>query len=249
MTQPHNGEINVAAILAELQDRIRAQATPSGSTDALTRAELRVLHDALHEVELTRVISAHWPIVGVGLVGRFGAALQKITRRILRWYINPIVEQQNAFNDAALRAMRLMIDVFAEQIAALPPPPAQPPMAPRTAVPIDTQNAAHIQATLADAEPPFNMWENTVRVDEAVRAQRAIVHAHWPLPADTPLDHLANVIHKLQRRLLQWYINPITTNMNAANSAVHRSLVHMATYLVALRVAQPLHHIRTRHES
>jgi hypothetical protein len=249
MTQPRHGDIDVAAILAELRTRIAANSTQSGSTNTLTRAELRVLHEALHEVELTRVISAHWPIVGVGLVGRIVAALQKITRRVLRWYINPIVEQQNAFNDAALRAMRLMIEVFEEQTAALPPPPEQPPMAPRTTFPVDSTSAAQVQATLAAAEPPFNMWENTLRVDEDTRAHIATLHAHWPLPADTAIDHVANAVHKLQRRLLQWYITPVTAHMNAANRAIHRSLVHMATYMVALRVAQPLHHIRTRHES
>ena len=249
MTQPQHGTIDVAAIMAELQDRIRANTTHAGNTDALTRAELRVLHEALHEVELTRVISAHWPIQGVGLVGRVIAAAQKIIRRMLRWYINPIVEQQNAFNDATLRAMRLMIDVFEEQTAALPPPPQTPPMAPRTTMTVDSTNAAQIQTILANSEPAFDMWENNLRVDEEERAQIAKVHAHWPLPADRPIDYVANALHKVQRRLLQWYINPVTANMNAANRALHRSLVHMATYMVALRVAQPLHHIRTRHET
>lgn len=249
MTQPAHTDIDVAAILAELQRRIHTNATQPGSTSALTREELRVLHEALHEVELTRVISAHWPIQGVGFVGRVVAALQKITRRLLRWYINPIVEQQNAFNDATLRAMRLMIDVFAEQTAALPPPPQTPPMPPTSNRAITAETAAQAQADRAANEPHFDMWENDLRVDEAQRAHIAKVHAHWPLPVDRPRDHLANFVHKLQRRLLQWYINPVTQHMNTCNRSLHVSLVYMATYMVALRVAQPLDHIRTRHDA
>ena len=249
MTQPAHTDIDVAALLAELQRRIHTNATQSGSTSALTSEELRVLHEALHEVELTRVISAHWPIQGVGFVGRVVAALQKITRRLLRWYINPIVEQQNAFNDATLRAMRLMIDVFAEQTAALPPPPQTPPMPLTNERAITAETAAQAQADRAAKEPHFDMWENDLRVDEAQRAHIANVHAHWPLPVDRPRDDLANFVHKLQRRVLQWYINPVTHHMNTCNRAIHISLVHMATYMVAVRVAQPLDHIRTRHDA
>ncbi len=249
MTQPPRTEIDVATLLSELESRIRTNTTQTGTTDALTPEELRVLHEALHEVELTRVISAHWLIQGIGVVGRITAALQKITRRLLRWYINPIVEQQNAFNDAALRAMRLMIDVFEEQTASLPPPPVAPRMAPRTTAAITPDNAASIQATLASSEPTFDMWENDLRVVEAARAHIFHVHAHWPLPVERPTDSIANIVHKLQRRLLQWYINPVTANMNTCNRAMHTGLVHIATYLVALRVAPPLHHIRTRHDA
>ncbi len=35
-------------------------------------------------------------------------------RRYLRWYINPIVEQQNAYNDAVARTLRLLADAYAE---------------------------------------------------------------------------------------------------------------------------------------
>ncbi len=47
-------------------------------------------------------VSAHLPLTGTG---RLGAALglgRKATRFLLRWYINPIVEQQNGFNAALL---------------------------------------------------------------------------------------------------------------------------------------------------
>ena len=48
------------------------------------------------------VVNAHLPLTAAG---RLGAALglgRKATRFLLRWYINPIVEQQNHFNAALL---------------------------------------------------------------------------------------------------------------------------------------------------
>lgn len=54
------------------------------------------------EAERWAEVSAHSP---VGANGRLGAALgisQRVVRYLLRWYINPIVEQQNHFNGAVL---------------------------------------------------------------------------------------------------------------------------------------------------
>lgn len=51
-------------------------------------------------------VSAHWGIVSsVPVVGRFVVLTKRALRIGLRWYINPIVEQQNAFNDAAVRSL------------------------------------------------------------------------------------------------------------------------------------------------
>ncbi len=104
MTNPTPEQsIDVAAVIAELRHQlIPADATASSH---IAQSELQVLHEALHEMEMTRVISAHLPIQGHGLVGRVIALSQKIIRRLLRWYINPIVEQQNAFNDATLHTL------------------------------------------------------------------------------------------------------------------------------------------------
>ena len=54
------------------------------------------------EAERWATVSDHLP---VGWDGRLGAALgasRKVARYLLRWYINPIVEQQNHFNAALL---------------------------------------------------------------------------------------------------------------------------------------------------
>lgn len=51
-------------------------------------------------------ISAHLPVTWeVPIVGRWVALAKRVMRLGLRWYINPIVEQQNAFNDAVVRAL------------------------------------------------------------------------------------------------------------------------------------------------
>jgi hypothetical protein len=61
---------------------------------------------AVDEVQRYAMVSAHWgiaselPVVG-GLLVMFRRAL----RILLRWYINPIVEQQNLFNQATVRAL------------------------------------------------------------------------------------------------------------------------------------------------
>ncbi len=51
-------------------------------------------------------ISAHLPVTwSTPVVGRFLAIAKRGTRILLRWYINPIVEQQNYFNDAVVKAI------------------------------------------------------------------------------------------------------------------------------------------------
>jgi GT2 family glycosyltransferase len=62
--------------------------------------------------KLNARVEPHWPIAyphwPPGLWPKVMAAAQKVTRRLLRWYINPIVEQQNAINSAYLRALELL---------------------------------------------------------------------------------------------------------------------------------------------
>ncbi len=46
-----------------------------------------------------------WPVMSRHPIHQATALAQKITRRLLRWYINPIVDQQNQFNEAAADAL------------------------------------------------------------------------------------------------------------------------------------------------
>lgn len=56
-----------------------------------------------------------WPNWPPGLVAKLKAALQKVVRRALQWYIDPIVQQQNQFNQATLQA----VATLAQEVAAL----------------------------------------------------------------------------------------------------------------------------------
>ena len=83
--------------------RARAAAEPRARFPDL---ELRALAPQLR---LRQAVNAHWPLPATTLPQRAIALANKLVRRYLRWYINPIVEQQNAANAAitAWRAPRL----------------------------------------------------------------------------------------------------------------------------------------------
>lgn len=75
----------------------RQASRPPGDLDAG-----RLIDDA---ARLSRV-GAHWGIVSSWPVaGRLEVLWKRVIRIMLRWYINPIVEQQNDFNSAVLRAL------------------------------------------------------------------------------------------------------------------------------------------------
>jgi hypothetical protein len=60
----------------------------------------------LDDVARLARVSAHWGIASnTPLVGPLLVYWRRMLRILLRWYINPIVEQQNAFNQAVSRAM------------------------------------------------------------------------------------------------------------------------------------------------
>jgi 2-polyprenyl-3-methyl-5-hydroxy-6-metoxy-1,4-benzoquinol methylase len=90
------------AILADLQAEIRRHRSTLGDA---SQAET----DLLAEVRSHQIVNSHlpigWPVMPQGLMPKITAYAQKIVRRLLRWYINPVVEQQNAFNRAAADLM------------------------------------------------------------------------------------------------------------------------------------------------
>lgn len=117
--------LDVAAIVEQIRREVRrrrerlqeANIQPwSGTFDELELAR------SLEEVRATQGVSAHWPIVWKTPLQAFFALIQRFTRRFLRWYINPIVEQQNACNAAVERTLTLLVAANArlrEEIVAL----------------------------------------------------------------------------------------------------------------------------------
>jgi len=104
----HESEVSTATILSELREQVkerRARFTYSNADDphALNLAELRKSADAVND---TWFVSAHLPVTwDLPVVGRLGSYTKRLVRILLRWYINPIVEQQNRFNSAVARAI------------------------------------------------------------------------------------------------------------------------------------------------
>jgi hypothetical protein len=99
---------DTAAILADLREQVRERRARFSISDpsdphALNLAELRRSVEAVND---TWFVSAHLPITwDLPLVGRAGSYIKRTVRVLLRWYINPIVEQQNRFNSSVARAV------------------------------------------------------------------------------------------------------------------------------------------------
>ena len=113
-------QIDIASILEGLRTEVRARRLAQGQTEEGPLE--RDLRRSLDEIELHRVVSAHWPLLGKTVPQRVVALINKLVRRYLRWYINPIVEQQNAANAATTVALLALIRMDAErraQVASL----------------------------------------------------------------------------------------------------------------------------------
>ena len=108
-------DIDVAAILEGLRAEVRARRLAQGQAEEHPLE--RDLRRSLDEIELHRLVSAHWPLIGTTLPQRAIALVNKLVRRYLRWYINPIVEQQNAANAAITAALLAFLRLDAERRA------------------------------------------------------------------------------------------------------------------------------------
>jgi hypothetical protein len=220
---------DIGAVLESLRREVRARrlAAPGPEQSALARQLAR----SAEQLEITRVVSAHWPLEGGSIPQRAMNLVNKVVRRGLRWYINPIVEQQNAFNEVTTRALRQLVDAYeelriaTEELAAAPadsspsPPTGEgvggegldlPDL--RLLQEIVERNAATApHALLADLGLP------TLAL--TLRDRRTVL-AHWPLASGSPVG----ATQKLVRRYLRWLINPIVEQQNAFNDALATAL-------------------------
>ncbi len=93
----------IDAILSDLQAEIRRHRVTLGELGSLDPP------DPLAQVREWQRVNSHlpigWPVMPKGIWPKMVAYAQKITRRLLRWYINPLVEQQNAYNAAVTEVL------------------------------------------------------------------------------------------------------------------------------------------------
>jgi hypothetical protein len=122
-------EKDVAATIAALRAQAIAQAKAMGLT------EQAAIDDPLRQAADLAHISAHFPIMWrIPIAGRGFSLVKRVMRIGLRWYINPIVDQINDFNEATITALNTLAarqEALAARIAALeiggPHPPAPSP--------------------------------------------------------------------------------------------------------------------------
>jgi hypothetical protein len=102
---------NIAEVLNRLREEVRLR------REKLHGAELSELRSVIKQANELWNVSAHLPITwgAPPLIGRAIAYAKRITRLLLRWYINPIVEQQNNYNAATTRAL-LQLNAYLEQL-------------------------------------------------------------------------------------------------------------------------------------
>jgi len=120
---------NVAEVLARLKEEVRRRQDPSlrcgdasqppalGSGDASQPPALQPSVGGglgmLRQVYATTRVNPHlpigWPRLPAGILPKITTLVQKMVRRLLRWYINPIVEQQNAYNAAVTAALETLV--------------------------------------------------------------------------------------------------------------------------------------------
>jgi hypothetical protein len=93
----------VAAALEAIRSAVRRNAGYSTAEEVPAASSSSTMITELSDLG---VISAHLPVTwNTPVVGRTLALAKRGTRLMLRWYINPIIEQQNAFNEALVRAL------------------------------------------------------------------------------------------------------------------------------------------------
>ena len=98
----------IAAILKQLKREVRNQRLKGEMDQSVT------MTTALAQVQLASQVNPHqpiaWPNWPPGLWPKVVALIQKVIRRLLRWYIDPIVEEQNHFNAAMTAALGMMVE-------------------------------------------------------------------------------------------------------------------------------------------
>ncbi|HEY3921711.1 MAG TPA: hypothetical protein VGL76_06305 [Gaiellaceae bacterium] len=94
---------DVAALFARLKEEIRAAGPRDGAPPAQVRLSVR------DQAERLWPVSAERPLVGKA------GPVKLVLRRLMRWYVEPALADQRAFNDAVLK----LVDDLDERISRL----------------------------------------------------------------------------------------------------------------------------------
>jgi hypothetical protein len=244
MAQSPEPSAEVAAILEQLRAEVRARRLSLAGDEessATRHAIERQLQRAVEQLEITRVVSAHWPLESRSLFERGLNFVHKLVRRFLRWYINPIVEQQNAFNDTTARTLRLLAEGYSELLHQGEGEPGTGNREPGTENGEPATENREPGTGNPPPDAPIHEWQALVDQrgqtgpsaffpELALQPYRAQlvqcqqVHAHWPLQQDSALQRVAALVQKLTRFYLRWLINPIVEQQNSFNAAVTEAI-------------------------
>jgi hypothetical protein len=106
-----------ALILQQLKREVHSQRLPGAANQSAALAA------AIKQVRLTSWVNPHqpiaWPHWPKGWWPKAIALTQKVIRRLLCWYINPIIEEQNQFNAAVEKTLGALIEENARLRAEL----------------------------------------------------------------------------------------------------------------------------------
>jgi len=94
---------DVAALFAQLKDEVRASVPRRPGT---TPDQARAARDQAERL---------WPVSAERRVAGKASFVKRVLRRLMRWYVEPPLAEQRAFNDAVLR----LLDDLDERVSRL----------------------------------------------------------------------------------------------------------------------------------
>jgi len=98
---------DVAQVLDRLKEEVRRR--KPAETDPMLTERTAILRRVYATMRVNPHLPIGWPKLPPGILPKLVVVIQKVVRRLLRWYINPIVEQQNAFNSASTGTMESLV--------------------------------------------------------------------------------------------------------------------------------------------
>ena len=234
-----NENLDVGTILAQLRAEVRAA---HGLRDAATAhaalgVDVTELRESIAEVEALRAVSVHWPLQWRTPRERVLVFAQRIIRRALRFYLEPIVQQQNNYNAAVARALELLLSTDEHRLARMGTEGRDKGDADGMQMGKDAGNVLGEQGSQTPTSPAFPLLElhdlqPTLREASVVIGQPALI-------GRTPYERLWALINRALRRVAVHAVAPVVAQQNEWNAATLHALHGIA------RLSAALHGIET----